>query len=237
MRQIVLDTETTGLDSQLGHRIVELACVEVVNRKITGRHFQRYINPERDIDEGAKKVHGLTELFLSDKPKFGEIVEEFLNFISDSELIIHNAPFDEAFLDNELSLCSKESLITHVDTILDSLVLAKSLYPGKRNSLDALCDRHKVDNSKRSIHGALLDSRLLAECYLSMTRGQESLLISGVDELPLQDDMNLSDIVPNLIVEVASEEELGAHNLYLKDLSEENSGECIWLRRDEKKEG
>ncbi len=237
MRQIVLDTETTGLDQQLGHRVIEVACVEVINRKITGGHFQRYINPEREIDDGAKKVHGLTEIFLSDKPKFNEIVDEFLGFIAGSELIIHNAPFDVAFLNNELSLCKREGLTLHVESILDSLVLAKTMYPGKRNSLDALCDRHKIDNSRRSLHGALLDSRLLAECYLSMTRGQESLLIAEIDEPSYQEDVDLGYDVPELIVASVSEEELSAHKTYLQNLSNENSRDCIWMCGDSSEEG
>ena len=150
MRQIILDTETTGLDPAMGHRIIEIAAVEVINRKITDRHFQRYVNPEREIDEGAKKVHGITELFLSDKPKFRDVLEDFLSFISGAELIIHNAPFDLSFLNQELQFCKRENIDSYINGVLDSLVMARELHPGKRNSLDALCDRYKIDNSKET---------------------------------------------------------------------------------------
>ncbi len=232
MRQIILDTETTGLDPAMGHRIIEIAAVEVINRKITDRHFQRYVNPEREIDEGAKKVHGITELFLSDKPKFRDVLEDFLSFISGAELIIHNAPFDLSFLNQELQFCKRENIDSYINGVLDSLVMARELHPGKRNSLDALCDRYKIDNSKRSLHGALLDSRLLAECYLAMTRGQESLLISEVDNTAETDLSNAIERKLNLFVKRAERDELALHERYLEDLSGEIKENCLWLKKN-----
>ena len=232
MRQIILDTETTGLDPAMGHRIIEIAAVEVINRKITDRHFQRYVNPEREIDEGAKKVHGITELFLSDKPKFRDVLEDFLSFISGAELIIHNAPFDLSFLNQELQFCKRENIDSYINGVLDSLVMARELHPGKRNSLDALCDRYKIDTSKRSLHGALLDSRLLAECYLAMTRGQESLLISEVDNTAETDLSNAIERKLNLFVKRAERDELALHERYLEDLSGEIKENCLWLKKN-----
>jgi len=232
MRQIILDTETTGLDPAMGHRIIEVAAVEVINRRITDRHFQRYVNPEREIDEGAKKVHGITELFLSDKPKFRDVLDDFLSFISGAELVIHNAPFDLSFLNQELQFCKRDNIDSYINGVLDSLVMARELHPGKRNSLDALCDRYKIDNSKRSLHGALLDSRLLAECYLAMTRGQESLLISEVDNTAETDLSNAIELKPNLFVKRAESDELALHERYLEDLSGEIKENCLWLKKN-----
>ena len=232
MRQIILDTETTGLDPAMGHRIIEVAAVEVINRRITDRHFQRYVNPEREIDEGAKKVHGITELFLSDKPKFRDVLDDFLSFISGAELVIHNAPFDLSFLNQELQFCKRDNIDSYINGVLDSLVMARELHPGKRNSLDALCDRYKIDNSKRSLHGALLDSRLLAECYLAMTRGQESLLISEVDNTAELDLSNAIELKPNLFVKRAESDELALHERYLEDLSGEIKENCLWLKKN-----
>ena len=232
MRQIILDTETTGLDPAMGHRIIEVAAVEVINRRITDRHFQRYVNPEREIDEGAKKVHGITELFLSDKPKFRDVLDDFLSFISGAELVIHNAPFDLSFLNQELQFCKRDNIDSYTNGVLDSLVMARELHPGKRNSLDALCDRYKIDNSKRSLHGALLDSRLLAECYLAMTRGQESLLISEVDNTAETDLSNAIELKPNLFVKRAESDELALHERYLEDLSGEIKENCLWLKKN-----
>ena len=232
MRQIILDTETTGLDPAMGHRIIEVAAVEVINRRITDRHFQRYVNPEREIDEGAKKVHGITELFLSDKPKFRDVLDDFLSFISGAELVIHNAPFDLSFLNQELQFCKRDNIDSYINGVLDSLVMARELHPGKRNSLDALCDRYKIDNSKRSLHGALLDSRLLAECYLAMTRGQESLLISEVDNTAEPDLSNAIELKPNLFVKRAESDELALHERYLEDLSGEIKENCLWLKKN-----
>src|SRR5690606_27105364 len=170
MRQIILDTETTGLNARSGDRIIEIGCVELLNRQLTGNNYHRYINPERDSEEGALAVHGLTTEFLSDKPKFAEIAGEFLDFVKDAELIIHNAPFDLGFLDMELERLGLPPLEKHVRGVTDTLVMAKQMYPGKRNSLDALCDRYEISNAHRTLHGALLDSELLAEVYLAMTR-------------------------------------------------------------------
>ena len=178
MRQIILDTETTGLDPSLGHRIIEIAAVEIVNRRFTDRHYHQYVNPEREIEAGALEVHGMTGEFLQDKPKLREVAKEFLDFVTGAELIIHNAPFDVAFLDHELALArpsADQSTTARWSPI--RCAWRKGLHPGKRNTLDALCERYQVDNSARTLHGALLDAQLLAEVYLAMTRGQESLLM------------------------------------------------------------
>src|SRR5262245_13797777 len=177
MRQIVLDTETTGLEVVLGHRIIEIGAVEIVNRRVTDRHFHCYLNPERDIEMGALDVHGLTSEFLQDKPRFREVAREFLEFVRGAELIIHNAPFDVGFLDHELRLLDLQPITEHCPQVTDTLRMARDLHPGKRNGLDALCERYTVDNSARTLHGALLDAELLAEVYLAMTRGQETLLM------------------------------------------------------------
>uniref|UniRef100_UPI0025EBD3F1 DNA polymerase III subunit epsilon n=1 Tax=Thiobacillus sp. TaxID=924 RepID=UPI0025EBD3F1 len=175
MRQIILDTETTGLDPSQGHRIIEVAAVEMVNRRLTGNHLHRYVNPDRDIDAGAMQVHGITPEFLQDKPRFAGIAREFVDFIQGAELIIHNAPFDVGFLNMELRLLEMSPLATWCDGVTDTLALAKTLHPGQRNNLDALCKRYGVDNTARTLHGALLDCELLAAVYLALTRGQESL--------------------------------------------------------------
>jgi DNA polymerase-3 subunit epsilon len=178
MRQVVLDTETTGLDPKLGHRIIEIGCIELVNRRLTQRHFHLYLNPERDIDFGATGVHGMTWEDLKDKPRFSDRAAQLLDFLRDAELVIHNAPFDVAFLDAELAQVGLPPLSQHCAGVLDTLRMAKDLHPGKRNNLDVLCERYQVDNSGRTLHGALLDAELLADVYLAMTRGQESLAIS-----------------------------------------------------------
>ncbi|MDR2838209.1 MAG: DNA polymerase III subunit epsilon, partial [Azonexus sp.] len=175
MRQIILDTETTGLDPRQGHRIIEIAALEMTNRRLTGRHLHKYINPEREIDEGAQAVHGISLDFLADKPKFADIADEFLDFINGAELIIHNAPFDLGFLNAELSRLDRVPVETLCNGVTDTLKMARDLHPGKRNSLDALCERYEIDNSSRTLHGALLDTELLAEVFLAMTRGQNSL--------------------------------------------------------------
>ena len=230
MRQIILDTETTGLDPGQGHRIIEIAGVEIHNRRLTGNHFHRYLNPERASDDAALQIHGLTTEFLGDKPKFREIVEEFLEFVSGAELIIHNAAFDVAFLDYELKLLGRQPIATCCPSVVDSLRLAKDMYPGKRNGLDALCDRYEIDRSARSLHGALLDARLLAEVYLAMTRGQESLVIdveaveikvTAVKSLPL---------AGGLAVIEASEDEAQLHSEYLAELEKASRGACLWAR-------
>src|SRR5215831_17164195 len=176
-RQIVLDTETTGLNAKLGDRVIEIGCVEILSRQVTDRHFHRYLNPGRDIEEGAAKVHGMTREFLADKPRFAEVAKDFVEYVRGAELIIHNADFDVEFLDLELGLAGGGRLLDHIAKVTDTLALARELHPGKKNSLDALCERYLIDNSHRTLHGALLDARLLAECYLAMTRGQESLVM------------------------------------------------------------
>ncbi len=182
MRQIVLDTETTGLEVSQGHRIIEIGCVELQNRRLTGRHFHQYINPERDIDAGAIEVHGITNTFLADKPVFASIVREFVEFVSGAELIIHNAPFDIGFLDSELQRHDASAVpLNELCEVTDTLVMARSRHPGQRNNLDALCQRYAVDNSSRDLHGALLDAEILADVYLAMTGGQTSLALSDDD--------------------------------------------------------
>ena len=182
-RQIVLDTETTGLETSLGHRIIEIGCVELVNRRLTGSHYHQYINPEREIDQGALEVHGISSEFLADKPVFASIADEFLEFVDGAELIIHNASFDIGFLDYELKLLSHSVRdMSSVCSVIDSLSLARQKHPGQKNSLDALCKRYQIDNSRRTLHGALLDSEILADVYLSMTGGQTALSLGGQSE-------------------------------------------------------
>lgn len=176
MRQIVLDTETTGLEVSLGHRIIEIGCIELVNRRVTGNHWHYYVNPEREIDSGAFEVHGISSDFLQDKPRFEELAQDFMDYVAGAELVIHNAAFDVGFLDNELSLLEPPAApLQESCTILDTLLLARQKHPGQKNNLDALCKRYDIDNSKRSLHGALLDARILADVYLAMTGGQTSL--------------------------------------------------------------
>lgn len=228
-RHIILDTETTGLEPRLGHRIVEIAGVELVNRRLTGRHFHRYVNPGRDSDEGALQVHGLTTDFLSDKPRFAEIVDELLEYIKGAELIIHNAPFDVGFIDHELALLRRKPLATHCPVVVDTLRMAKELHPGKRNSLDALCERYQVDNSGRTLHGALLDAELLADVYLAMTRGQDSL-IGEVEVVRTEQRAEAFDRGSlELAVVRANAEELAAHEAQLNDI-DKASGGSLWRR-------
>lgn len=230
MRQVILDTETTGLDPALGHRIIEVAAVEIVNRRFTDKHYHQYVNPERDIDAGALDVHGITLEFLADKPKFRDVAKEMLEFIEGAELIIHNAPFDVAFLDNELALLGMKPLSAYCPQVTDTLKMAKGLHPGKRNSLDALCERYEIDNSARSLHGALLDARLLAEVYLSMTRGQDSLLMDmGEARSPgLDNAVSLADV--ELVVMRATPQELVDHARQLEDIDRAAKGACLWKK-------
>jgi len=231
MRHIVLDTETTGLNARLGDRIIELGCVEIVDRRLTDNRFQRYVNPERDSEPGALKVHGITSEFLQDKPKFGDIVGELLEYVRGAQLIIHNAAFDVEFLNRELALLELPPMEAHCAGIVDTLKLAKGLHPGKRNSLDALCERYQVANSHRTLHGALLDAELLAEVYLAMTRGQESLGIEA-DELPAaarQED-GAGFERPALLVLAASAAELAAHEQTLDRIDKESKGRSLWRR-------
>lgn len=226
MRQIVLDTETTGLNPNLGHRLVEVAAIELSDRKVTDRMFHRYLNPEREIDEGAASVHGLTLDRLQDEPKFAEIAPAFLEFICGAELIIHNAPFDMGFLNAELA---RAGLPLLENQVIDTLKVAKDLHPGKKNNLNALCDRYFIDNSHRVLHGALLDTELLAEVYLAMTRGQESLLGEDVDNQEEQYESSLID-KPKLTVRVlkATEEELALHIQQVADIDKTSKGSCLW---------
>lgn len=229
MRQVVLDTETTGLDPKLGHRIIEVAAIELCNRKVSERRFHRYLNPERDIDAGAAEVHGLTIERLQDEPKFAEIALALLEFISGAELIIHNAPFDVGFLNKELELAGLPVLSSHCAGVVDTLKLAKDLHPGKKNNLNALCDRYQIDNSRRTLHGALLDTELLAEVYLAMTRGQDSLLGDGGDEREERDALLGGDMPrPALRILAATEEELAQHMQQLADIDKASKGACLW---------
>lgn len=230
MRQVILDTETTGLEYRLGDRIIEVGCVELVGRKLTRRRFHKYINPEREIDAGAQAVHGLTNEFLADKPVFAEIVDELVEFIQDAELIIHNASFDVGFLNNEFALLKRDSLDNVCAGVIDTLRMAREVRPGKRNSLDALCNEYGVDNSGRQLHGALLDAELLAEVYLALTRGQESLMMDL--EAPaaiLQFDPNSLER-GDLRILRASDAELLEHQRVLEELKKESKGECLWLK-------
>lgn len=228
-RQIVLDTETTGLEVELGHRVIELGAVEVLNRRLTGNHFHYYVNPERESDEAALQVHGISNEFLLDKPKFREIAAQFLDFISGAELVIHNAAFDIAFLDAELARAGFPPICEACAAVIDTWQLARDLHPGKKNGLDALCDRYAIDNSARTLHGALLDAQLLAEVYLAMTRGQESLLIGLGEEAQMQIDVEVVEHY-TLTVLVASAEELAAHREYLAELDQARREPCVWSR-------
>lgn len=230
MRQIVLDTETTGLNPRSGDRIIEIGCVEILNRRLTGNNFHRYINPERDSEEGALAVHGLTTEFLSDKPKFAEIANELRDYVSGAEIIIHNAPFDLAFLDAEFERLNIPPFAEHVAKITDTLVQAKEMHPGKRNSLDALCDRYGVSNAHRTLHGALLDSELLAEVYLAMTRGQNSLTIDlSLDATSTAQNGQLEQLeLAEIMVLPATEEELAEHEAVMNGLDKEVKGTCVW---------
>ena len=229
MRQIILDTETTGLDPALGHRVLEIAGVEVVNRRLTGNNFHRYINPGRDSEDGALQIHGLTTEFLADKPRFGDIVAEFLDYVSGAELVIHNAAFDVAFLDYELRLLDRGPIAEHCPRVVDSLQLARDMHPGKRNGLDALCERYQVDHSARTMHDALLDAKLLAEVYLAMTRGQESLAMEIAAEAPGASAMAEAALLRmELLVVYASEGELAAHARILSEIDEACGGACLW---------
>ncbi|MFD1555669.1 DNA polymerase III subunit epsilon [Paraburkholderia silviterrae] len=231
MRQIILDTETTGLNPRTGDRIIEIGCVELVNRRLTGKNLHFYVNPERDSDPGALAVHGLTTEFLSDKPKFAEVADEILDFVRDADIIIHNAPFDIGFLDAELAMLGKPSFKEHCGEVIDTLVQAKQIFPGKRNSLDALCDRFGISNAHRTLHGALLDSELLAEVYLAMTRGQESLVIDMTSATETTGSVAAPRVkfeTLALPVIAASEEELAAHEALLDGLDKAMKGTSVW---------
>ena len=229
MRQIVLDTETTGLSAETGDRIIEIGCVELVARKLTGNNRHWYLNPERESHEDALKVHGITSEFLRDKPKFVAVVDELLEYLSGAEIIIHNAAFDVGFLNKELELLGRAGFRTFVDNVIDTFAMAKEMFPGKRNSLDALCDRLGVDNSSRTLHGALLDAELLADVYINLTRGQEALLIDALPEdtvVGIQTRVDLSQFT--LPVLLASEQETAAHEDVLAQLDKASGGKTLW---------
>ena len=231
MRQVVLDTETTGLNPKLGDRIIEIGCVELLNRRLSERSFHTYLNPEREVELGATRVHGLTREDLMAKPKFVEVAAAFLDYVRGAELIIHNADFDVEFLNMELALAGFAPLEQHVARITDTLASAKELHPGKKNSLDALCERYFVDNSKRSLHGALADAYLLAECYLAMTRGQESLMMElDAPSAAAAGAAGMILDVAKLIVQRASSEELAAHEQYLDAMEKDAKGPSLWRR-------
>lgn len=228
MRQIILDTETTGLDANLGHRIIEVAAVEMINRRLTGNHFHHYLNPEREIDPGAQQVHGISLEFLQDKPFFRDIAQDFIEFISGAELVIHNAPFDIGFLNSELKLVGLESVGKYSPNVIDTLKMAKDLHPGQKNNLDALCRRYFVDNASRTLHGALLDTELLAEVYLAMTRGQNSLLIESAEAGGDHADLGGDAVPHDLMVLAATSDEMEAHHAYLDQIDKASKGACLW---------
>jgi DNA polymerase-3 subunit epsilon len=228
MRQIVLDTETTGLNPRTGDRVIEVGCVEIFNRKLTGNNFHRYINPERDSDEAALAVHGLTTEFLRDKPKFQEIAEELRAFVEGAEVIIHNAPFDLGFLNAEFTRLGLPPFTQYCSGVIDTLVQAKELHPGKRNSLDALCDRYEISNAHRKLHGALLDSELLADVYLAMTRGQNSLTMDVAVEASEGGELVDAGPLGDIIVVAASSDELALHEQVLAGLDKNVKGSCVW---------
>lgn len=233
MRQIFLDTETTGLEHKLGHRIIEIGGVEMCNRRLTHRHFHRYLNPERDIDAGALAVHGISLEFLQDKPRFAEIAAEFLDFVRGAELIIHNAPFDIGFLNAELARLDMAPIETVCHGVADTLRMAKEQFPGKKNNLNALCERFGVDNSHRTLHGALLDAEILAEVYVAMTRGQESLImeLSSEPAPAAGTEAAMADSGPRKAqrIQRASPDELAGHEQQLAMIQKESKGKCLWL--------
>lgn len=225
MRQIFLDTETTGLYPAQGHRVIEIAAVEMINRRPTNQHFHQYLKPDCDIDAAAQEVHGITLEFLQDKPMFVTIAADFLEFISGAELIIHNAPFDVGFLNSELGKIGMQPVTHYCGNIIDTLKMAKNSRPGQRNNLDALCRHFGIDNSKRTLHGALLDAELLADVYMAMTRGQESLMMD-LSQTPTRTIQESQAIAVPLTIQYASESELQAHQEYLAGLAK--AGEVVW---------
>lgn len=230
LRQIVLDTETTGLSARDGNRIIEIGCVELINRKLSGNNYHQYINPERDSEEGALAVHGLTTEFLSDKPKFSEVINQFCEYIKGAEIVIHNAPFDISFLNAEFARVGLGLFTDYVEIVTDTLVQAKELHPGKRNSLDALCDRYEISNSHRKLHGALLDAELLADVFLAMSRGQNSFEIDlPVEEKPVIEEVVFVDIpIDEVILKMASSDELIEHETLLSGLDKQLKQSCVW---------
>ncbi len=237
MRQIVLDTETTGLETSQGHRIIEIGCVELFNRRLTGRHYHQYINPEREVDAGAFQVHGISNDMLADKPKFAQIADEFMAFVGDADLIIHNAAFDTGFINAEFGrLIPRLTAIETNRTVIDSLLLARAKHPGQKNNLDALCKRYGVDNSQRDLHGALLDAEILADVYLLMTGGQTALSLGGNQSNSKDSGGSGNEIrrlattrKPLPVVRVSTEE-LEPHNEKLASIQKSSAGNCIWLK-------
>lgn len=235
MRQIVLDTETTGLEPEQGHRIIEVGCVEVIRRRKTGRTFHRYIRPDREVDRGALEVHGITNEFLAQQPRFEEIAEEFIEFISGAELIIHNAAFDVAFLNAELRRLPQRKQIHQLCSVLDTLILARQMHPGQRNSLDALCKRYSIDNSHRELHGALLDAQILLDVYLAMTGGQTALILTEVsledESVVVEHEMPVRPL-GELKVVLASDDELAAHERALAAIDKASGKKTLWRALD-----
>lgn len=234
-RQVVLDTETTGIDPLQGHKVIEIGCVELIDRKLTGRHYHQYINPNREVEQQAIEVHGITNEFLQDKPIFSQVADEFLNFVRGAELIIHNAPFDVGFINHEFASCSQSlGKIEEHCGILDTLSLARKKHPGQRNSLDALCSRYGVDNSQRDLHGALLDSEILADVYLLLTGGQTNLLLSDEEQQEQTGGTKRSSIRrlstqrQALKVIMASADELVKHQERLDEVDKKSGGQCLW---------
>jgi DNA polymerase-3 subunit epsilon len=236
MRQIILDTETTGLEPKQGHRIIEIGCIELINRRKTERNFHQYLNPERDIEDGAFNIHGLSNEFLSDKSRFADIAQEFIDFIRDGELIIHNAPFDVGFINAELKLLGKKwGKIEDYCTVFDTLVLAREKHPGQKNNLDALCKRYEVDNSQRDLHGALLDAQILLDVYLKMTGGQTDLTFHSVATshgVKGKSEQYINNKHKKLVVIEPTENELAEHRLLLESIEDKNKGKCIWLETE-----
>ena len=236
MRQIILDTETTGLEPKQGHRIIEIGCIELINRRKTERNFHQYLNPERDIEDGAFNIHGLSNEFLSDKSRFADIAQEFIDFIRDGELIIHNAPFDVGFINAELKLLGKKwGKIEDYCTVFDTLVLAREKHPGQKNNLDALCKRYEVDNSQRDLHGALLDAQILLDVYLKMTGGQTDLTFHSVATshgVKGKSEQYINNKHKKLVVIEPTENELAKHRMLLESIKDKNKGKCIWIETE-----
>ncbi len=235
MRQIVLDTETTGLEPSQGHRVIEIGCVELINRRLTGNHYHQYLQPDRNVEDGAFEVHGISNDFLKDMPRFGDVVGDFLGFISGAELIIHNAPFDVGFLNHELNLLSGAlHRLEDICTITDTLAMARRLHPGQKNNLDALCKRYSIDNSHRELHGALLDAEILADLYLVMTGGQGSLFAEQAAEKPAAPVEEISSVKVTerkpLKIISASADELAEHQRILDLIDKNSGGACLWRR-------
>ncbi len=236
MKQIVLDTETTGLEPKQGHRIIEIGCVELINRRETKRNFHQYLNPEREIEDGAYNVHGLSNEFLSDKPRFADIAQDFIDFIKDSELMIHNAPFDVGFINSELKLMGKKwGQVEDYCKVFDTLLLAREKHPGQKNNLDALCKRYDVDNSNRDLHGALLDAEILLDVYLGMTGGQTDLSLEQIEIKKSNENENGHEtnkkITKEIIIE-PTKTELSKHQLLLESIQEKSGGKCIWIENE-----